>query len=331
MCTVEPWSKLRKASRDFSQRENLNLIKVVYRLASPFKAKYFAFLVLPACEVRKKPTEQRSIATLINPEKRRNMKYYIIADPHAFYKETIKALKEKGYFSDTGPKKIIICGDLFDRGTQVKEMESFILDLLDKDEVILIRGNHEDLMLDLVYKIKAYIPCVEYTHHGTNGTFKTAVAMSGMKPKEINAFPDEFTLKMKASPLLKRIIPAMVNYYETDNYIFVHGWIPCIEKRYRRGESIYQPTKNWRGASATEWNDARWYNGMAAARCGVIEKGKTIVCGHFRTSWGHSVINGEGEDYGPKGIYTPYLNDGIIALDACTSYSKFVNCLVIED
>ena len=61
------------------------------------------------------------------------------------------ALTEKGFFTDTEQHKLIVCGDLFDRGKQAAELQEFIIDLLAKDEVILIRGNHEDLMLSLIH------------------------------------------------------------------------------------------------------------------------------------------------------------------------------------
>ena len=76
------------------------------------------------------------------------MKYYVVADVHGFFDELKLALTEKGFFTDTEPHKLIVCGDLFDRGKQATELQEFILDLLAKDEVILIRGNHEDLMLE---------------------------------------------------------------------------------------------------------------------------------------------------------------------------------------
>ena len=137
---------------------------------------------------------------------------------------------------------------------------------------------------------------------------------------------------MKKTDFFTKILPEMKNYYETENYIFVHGWIPCNEQKYMNGYSVYSPMGNWRGANERAWEKARWYNGMAAAKCGVIEKGKTIVCGHFRTSWGHSVIEGKGrDDFGLTSDFSPYYNDGIIALDGCTAFSKIVNCIVIED
>jgi len=182
-----------------------------------------------------------------------------------------------------------------------------------------------------VYNIKKYVPCVEYTHHGTNGTYQTALTMSGMKRAEVESDPDEFTARMEETPFLGEIIPKMLDYYETDNYIFVHGWIPCYEERYRSGEKIYYKATKWRVSSEFQWARARWYNGMAAAKCGVTEKGKTIVCGHFRTAWGHSVIEGKGDDYGEGADFSPYINDGIIALDSCVSFSKKLNCIIIED
>ena len=77
------------------------------------------------------------------------MRYYVVADVHAFYSEFISALTEKGFFEDNKPHKLIICGDLLDRGKEAVKVQNFILDLIARDEVILIKGNHEDLVLEL--------------------------------------------------------------------------------------------------------------------------------------------------------------------------------------
>ena len=73
------------------------------------------------------------------------MRYYVTADVHGYYSHLMTALTEAGYFEDTKPHKLIICGDLYDRGEEAVQLQSFILALLERDEVILIRGNHEDL------------------------------------------------------------------------------------------------------------------------------------------------------------------------------------------
>ena len=74
------------------------------------------------------------------------MKYYVVADIHGFFSALKTALTEKGFFEDTEPHKLVVCGDLFDRGKEAVELQKFIVDLMEKDEVILVRGNHEDLM-----------------------------------------------------------------------------------------------------------------------------------------------------------------------------------------
>ena len=61
------------------------------------------------------------------------------------------------------------------------------------------------------------------------------------------------------------------------------------------------------------------------------EKGKTIVCGHWHCSFGHSHYENDGGEFDNNPNFTPYYGDGIIALDACTVISKKVNCIIIED
>ena len=65
---------------------------------------------------------------------------------------------------------------------------------------------------------------------------------------------------------------------------------------------------------------------------------KTILCGHWHTSYGHSMINKDGPEFDikhkdgtvEKATFTPFEDDGIIALDACTVVSGFVNCKVLD-
>ena len=61
------------------------------------------------------------------------MKYYVVADIHGFYTALIEVLTEKGFFEDKEPHKLIVCGDLFDRGLETAKLQEFIVDLMDKD------------------------------------------------------------------------------------------------------------------------------------------------------------------------------------------------------
>jgi len=57
------------------------------------------------------------------------MKYYVTSDVHSFYSEFKQALDDKGFFTDSDPKKLIICGDALDRGLESVEMQDFMMDL----------------------------------------------------------------------------------------------------------------------------------------------------------------------------------------------------------
>ena len=257
------------------------------------------------------------------------IKYYVVSDVHSFFTELKTVLTEKGFFDDPEPHKLIICGDLYDRGTEAQAMQEFILDLLSRDQVILIRGNHEDLALDLLHNWsrKSYLQ----RHHNLNGTVDTVCQLTGFSEREVYTKTDEVGRAFLQDPFIQRIIPAMVDYFETGQYIFAHGWIPCTPISLSSTEKEYVPIPDWRNARKEQWDKARWINGMEAARNGIIEPGKTIVCGHWHCSFGHARYNKDGSEFGSDANFSPYAAKGIIALDACTAFSHKVNSVVLED
>ncbi len=260
------------------------------------------------------------------------MKYYVVADTHGFYKEMVEALTEKGYYSDTSPHKLIMCGDLFDRGPQNKEIAQFVLDLLSRDEVILIRGNHEDLLVSFVETLPSMSESdIRYSHDQTNGTVDTVRQITGATMSKMAISPELVSKQMKRSRVFTTILPAMKNYYETAHYIFVHGWIPSDAQGFGGQGLFFNHKADWRDDDSVGWAYSRWYNGMLAAHQGDIEPDKTIVCGHWHASYGHAHFEGKGSEFGDDADFSPYCAEGIIALDACTVHSRKVNCIVIED
>ena len=208
-------------------------------------------------------------------------------------------------------------------------MQEFILDLLSKDQVILIRGNHEDLTMDLLHKWSRQ--SYAQRHHLHNGTVNTVCQLTGFSERDVFITPDAVGRAFLGCPFVRSIIPFAKDYYETEHYIFVHGWIPSTPVVLENGVvgHLYKP--EWRKATQQQWEEARWQNGMALAREGVIEDGKTIVCGHWNSSYGHCHYHKEGSEFDSDANFGPYYDEGIIALDACTAYSRKVNCIVIED
>ena len=264
----------------------------------------------------------------------RDMKYYVVADVHGYYTYLKQALTEAGFFSETEPCKLILCGDLLDRGTEAQEVVDFMLKLLEEDRLIYVLGNHEELLVQCLQEIARggiYEVSSGMSHHNRNRTWDTLLRLSEMTEADAYRAPGELVRRVRRSPLYARLLTVCVDYYETPHYIFVHGWIPCRAegcKPYTR--YLYQP--EWRDADEIEWSRARWYNGMElACKHGVTEAGKTIVCGHFHTSYGHAKLRRACSEWGSDADFSPFFAEGIIALDACAPASGRINCVVLED
>ena len=125
--------------------------------------------------------------------------------------------------------------------------------------------------------------------------------------------------------ILQEVLDLCIDYYETTNYIFVHGWIPIIE-------NCYFYDKDWRHARTERWEKARWCNPVDMFKYEVYEPNKTIVCGHWHCSafW-HTIDPSQYDEFGENENFDPFISDKVIALDACTAYSKKVNVLIVED
>ena len=261
------------------------------------------------------------------------MKFYVVSDGHSYFSIMKKALEEKGFFSDTEPHKLIICGDIMDRGPESKEMEDFVLDLMKKDQIILIRGNHEDLFLDMVDNFINYRDTIlsHRSHHWSNGTALTGLDLTDIV--DVIEYQNKFDIKCKETEFYKTIIPACKNYYETKNYIFVHSWIPvkCLDPypvhytRHRKFE--FNP--DWRNATEKEFEQARWCNPFEMAKQGLTTD-KTIVFGHWHCSTGWANKEGRSE-FDSDSKFDTFYGNGYIGIDACTAYTKKVNCIILED
>lgn len=275
------------------------------------------------------------------------MKYYVIADPHGFYAVLRDTLEKSGFFNETQPSKLVILGDLLDRGEGAVETVDLMLELLKKDQLIYIRGNHEDLLenlLDDCSEGNTWNIQTNTSHHIHNGTWNTALQLSGMAHWDALGRPDILVKRVRASRFYQRLLPAAVDFFETEHYVFTHGYIPC---RSAYGNSQYARYKafffnpQWREASEEEWRYARWYNGMEfACQRNLHLLDKTVVCGHYTCSYGHVYIEKKPREGDGSADYEPFYGkakedtDGrvvLIALDACTKVSGKMNCLVLED
>ncbi len=255
----------------------------------------------------------------------------------------MQALNEKGFEKDNSQHKVILCGDLFDRGPKTKELYEFVRSL--GDRFIYIKGNHEDLLEDCVSDIVSGRSVGQ--HHFGNGTVRTISQFCNLDEWDIASPRRSEKTKQQVytltRPLLEFISSKAVNYYELSDYIFVHGWVPTVNENltYWDAKPLKLAPREWWDdkedySSREIWEEARWTNGMLAWKQGCKIPGKTIVCGHFHCSWGWSHIDQDRPEFPPKSkknwekSFEPYIKEGIIAIDACTAYSGFINCVTIE-
>jgi len=269
-------------------------------------------------------------------------KLFIVSDVHSFYDEMIKALKEKGFDLKNPDHIFVSLGDIIDRGDQSLECLKFV-NKLPKKRKILIKGNHETLMQDLIMWKRFQ------RHDYHNGTNKTVWQVIQEDPNNTLLRDAEAITLFSENPEWTKYIKSCVNYWEDDKNIFVHGWIPVAYELidyvdyWHTGTDRFVYKDDWRDGN---WEEARWINGMKAWNEGIRVPGKTIWCGHWHSSWGHCNLHNDGKEFldkietfyidsktgkqEPHVNHTPFKDEGIVAMDACTAISGIVNCEVIE-
>lgn len=241
------------------------------------------------------------------------MRYFIVADVHGFYDEMVSALNNAGFDRNNENHIFISLGDAFDRGPCPDRVLEFMLGL-NSDRRIFILGNHERLMEEAI--ARGNFAWNDYH----NGTVETVKVLTGEESSEVGL------QMMRTNPLYNEYLHSCRCYFETQHGIFVHGWIPHFR---------YEYWDRWRDATFEEWCDALWHNGMECWAEGVRESDRTIFCGHWHTSWArvHIDHDPEAEEW-PRhdpDMFLPWENDGIVALDSCAAWSRFVNCYVFDD
>lgn len=234
-------------------------------------------------------------------------KLFVVSDIHGAYNELKQALDEAGFDPHNEEHWLISCGDHFDRFHQPQEVMDYLTSL---ERKVLIKGNHESLLLDCLQR--GY----PYGYDWSNGTAQTIISLA----PEAQTFEEACKI---AYPKIKDFVYNMVDYFESEQCVFVHSFIPL-----NQDDASFDP--DWRNAPYETWdNHARWGNPFALAEQGLLPD-KTLVFGHFHTSWARYHFDGKPE-WGEDADFSPYYGDGYIGIDSCVAYSGKINVLVLED
>ena len=235
------------------------------------------------------------------------MKYFITSDIHSYFKVLDKELKKQGFNKDKDT--LITLGDNFDRGNESYEMFKFLSTL---PNVILIRGNHEDLLEDLINR---GFP-LDYDFH--NKTTKT-----------IEDILKEYSYK-KYAPIYEKI----EDFRETSFYKWFKTvkWVDKVVFNNLILTHATCPNEDF-----SSWKESRWANPYYDR-----VKDKILICGHW-FAW-------KGRDYknntmtlsieldellkskeGKATIAKPFIDKDLIMIDACTTLTKKCNVLIYDD
>ena len=273
----------------------------------------------------------------------------------------MKTLKRKGFDVNNQDHIFVLVGDLFDRGEESLELYNWVK-ALPKERRILIKGNHEQLLIDMVKR--GYAESYDY-HNCTLNTLYQLNKWDDKKEthdyyKQLYLLREEdrkwarlesnLSAKRKAcfsSSITREVVSWLksdewINYWETDNYIFAHGFIPLRQPiNWEESERLGYVVKiglpeyreDWRNATQTEWDDSTWFNWRAnymAIKKGCNKTGKYIVVGHWHTSDLYKYLNNTQKYVYDCPIYKSKRYK-LIGLDACTAGSGKINILVLNE
>lgn len=239
----------------------------------------------------------------------KKIKLFVVSDVHGHTTELKDALVAAGFNADDPDHLFVGCGDYFDRGVENVAMLEFLTSLQNK---VLVRGNHESLLLRVLDE-----GCIDYTdvHNGTDITVEEFFGRGSIDSR------GHVKKKIATEIRLRRFIYSTIDYFETENFVFVHGWIPTAQVT---ENALW--ADNWRLAPFKEWEWSRYSEWQKKYRNGRPLPDKTLVCGHRTSAYGFLFDGARSPS-----DRSPFFGDGMIAIDAGTYDSGRVNVLVIED
>ena len=267
---------------------------------------------------------------------------FLVSDLHSYNKQFREALSFAGFNRKDKTHRLIVLGDIFDRGPDSLGIYQY-LKSLPRHRKVLIKGNHEQL-----FDLLASKPFPD-DYDFSNGTVKTFCHIAEIDPDLLDyrkqaslyyisgQYTDheilDHNLRKTWRTVKQKVLDheiwawlhsdEWVDYFEFDKYICVHSFLPVSRCSYL--------VENWRqNASESDWMYSRWGCPWKQFNQGLFEdeakNGKVLVCGHWHASDFHRVYE---HDFRVQNNNL-YFGKHLIALDAMTPTSGMINVLRIN-
>ncbi len=252
------------------------------------------------------------------------MKNFVVSDIHDHYDLLTESLNRNGFDINNEDHRLIVCGDAFYSGPQPGELFVFLHELSEKGRLIFIYGNHDIELLDNL-RVK---------HFTRPANRRCAALIVRYLTQKTELSDDELVSECENLGFTRFLSEVPVWYYENEDYVFTHGFIPTEKKAYR---------PDWRDATEREWRTAaaRGDAMMLSMHYGISEPNRKIVCGHYSAARCYLMKNATPTDWEnkiykdvskvPAEGFKPFFGDTFIAIDQSVKKTGFMNCIVIEE
>lgn len=260
---------------------------------------------------------------------------FAISDPHAFFEETIRDLTADGFDPLNDNHLLIVCGDLFDRGPDSVKIFKWLYNLTRRGNCVVVKGNHDKFLQDF---LEGSDSPFNYLHNGLRTTiadfthgfssFELWCELEKEGELSVDAFAEWAAICrkmiMEEYPDLLPWLKSLPDYYETENYIFVHGAIDTEAEDWHNPDYQYRFLSGW---DALAFDDGTFFGEK------IENTDKTVVIGHFGTRYLRDMypemyLKREDED---KDDMLVRADGRVVALDATTAVSHRVNVYIIDE
>lgn len=259
------------------------------------------------------------------------MKYFVFSDVHGCYNELIKSLNKAGFNEFDDNHKLVFLGDAFDKNRNDYEMYIFLRNNVRSDKLIWVMGNHDLYLLNVLRNKKINKFCYNTVMNIGKGLNDSLC--------DINECIAEL-IKDGIYDILRNKVKY---YFETENYVFAHAFIP-----YDKDRLMYD--ENWRNRKESDFCAS--VNNMKGFKLAIKDKilvpNKTLVLGHIGAYYGNitkfnpqiEVDSLEFKSLGKKIIrncktnldyFKTFIGSGVIGIDSRCFETGFVNVFTFEE
>jgi serine/threonine protein phosphatase 1 len=180
-----------------------------------------------------------------------NLKFYVMGDIHGDYKSLMLLMRliRKNGFSFKKGHRLVQLGDRCDRGPDTFRVNNYFYKLEKRypGQVICLKGNHEQMMLDAAFGIEEW----GFLNNSGKATMKSYKCHSNN--------PQVLMYKLQDCGHLKWL-DAQPYWYETEDYLFTHAPIPYEGMGARRVNTNFRDSKevcfwSYGGETLEDWVD----------------------------------------------------------------------------